>query len=184
MKKPQGYDAAPAYTGESQALPAGGYICKILKAEETNSQSNRPMLVILFDIAEGEHKDYYRQQFDRIKQTSPDAKWGGVFRQLTDGSSTPFFKGMITSVEVSNAGYKWDWDENTLSGKLFGGLFGREQYQSGAGELRWSTKCQNVRSVETIRTGNFEVPEDKPLSGQTAMPPGFTAANDDFDLPF
>ncbi len=93
MKKPQGYDAAPAYTGESQALPAGGYICKILKAEETNSQSNRPMLVILFDIAEGEHNDYYRQQFDRIKQTSPDAKWGGVLDSLPMAAARPFSRG-------------------------------------------------------------------------------------------
>lgn len=186
MQKPSGYDQAPAYTGESFALPAGGYVCKILKAEESTSQSGRPMLVLLLDIAEGEHKDYYRQQFDRIKQSNPDAKWGCVFRQLVDGNSTPFFKGMITSIEVSNSGYKWNWDEKTLAGKLVGALFGREQYLGNDGNLKWTTKCRSLRSVETIRSGKFDVPEDKFASGvmQPAASGGFTPVEDDGDLPF
>jgi len=195
MVKPQGYDQAPAYTGESQALPAGGYICKIIKAQETTSTSGRPMLAILFDIVEGEFKDYFRDQYDRVKQSNPDAKWGGVFRQLTDGTSTPFFKGMITSIEVSNSGYKWNWDEKTLSGKLFGGVFGREQYANGTGELRWATKCQSIRSVEAIRKG-VEIPADKylPSTSGTQSPAvpsysngavgDFQAISSDDDLPF
>ena len=186
MQKPSGYDQAPAYTGESFALPSGGYVCKILQAEEATSTSGRPMLVLLLDIAEGEFKDYYRQRFDRVKQTDPDAKWGCVFRQLTDGNSTPFFKGMITSIEVSNSGYKWNWDEKTLSGKLVGALFGREQYLGNGGNLKWSTKCQALRSVETIRSGKFEVPEDKHVAGYQSQssPDVFSPVEDNGDLPF
>ena len=57
IKKPQGYDEAQAYTGESMQLPAGLYICKIRQVSETQSQNERPQIAILFDIAEGEHKD-------------------------------------------------------------------------------------------------------------------------------
>ena len=34
IKKPQGYDKAPAYTGESRALPKGKYVCVIKQVEE------------------------------------------------------------------------------------------------------------------------------------------------------
>lgn len=188
MIKPQGYDQAAAITGDFQALPAGGYICKILKAEEVTSQTGRPMLVLLFDIAEGEYKDFFRAQYDRIKDSNPDAKWGGVYRQLTDGKSIGFFKGMVTSIEVSNTGYKWNWDEKTLTGKLFGGVFGREQYESYNGDLKWSTKCQNIRSVEAIKKG-VEIPEDKLLRGAGnqyyATPTAtFEEVEDNGDLPF
>ena len=182
MQKPTGWDDSPAYTGEFNALPAGGYICKILKAEVTTSQSGKEMLVLLFDIAEGEHKDYFRSQFDGAKQNNPDAKWQGVFRQLTQGKSTPFFKGVMTSIQTSNSGYKWDFDESKLTGKLFGGVFGREQYESSNGDLKWSTKCQAIRSVESIRKG-IEVPADKPLKQQPIeyVPLSDVSSN---DLPF
>ncbi len=186
MRKPDGYDSSAAYTGESQALPAGGYVCTILKAEEAEtSASKRPMLVLLLDIAEGEYAGYFRQQFDRVKQSNPDAKWGGTFRQLTDGSSLPFFKGMVTSIEESN-GFKWDFDEAKLKGKKIGAIFGREQYINSYGDTKWSTKCQAVRAVKTIQEGKFDVPEDKLLAGAPMAQSGYAAVPlpSDDDLPF
>lgn len=188
MRKPEGYDSAPVYTGEGQALPAGGYVCTIVKAEETSSRGGRPMLALALDIAEGEYEGHFRRQYERAKQSNPDAKWNGVFRQLTDGSSLPFFKGLVTSLEVSND-FKWDFDERKLKGKLIGALFGREQYMGTDGKLKWSTKCQAVRSVKNIRDGNFEIPEDKPLAGGAGVSYSGAADvnarfDDDDDLPF
>ena len=60
IKKPQGYDEAQAYTGESMQLPAGLYICKIRQVSEAQSQNGRPQMAILYDIADGEHKDFYQ----------------------------------------------------------------------------------------------------------------------------
>ena len=34
ITKPQGYDDAPAYTGEFMQLPAGCYVCKILGVKQ------------------------------------------------------------------------------------------------------------------------------------------------------
>ena len=54
MRKPEGYDEAQAMTGESQALPAGLYVCKIIMAIETK-RKGKSTLEIAYDIAEGEY---------------------------------------------------------------------------------------------------------------------------------
>ena len=85
-----------------------------------------------------------------------------------DGNSTPFFKGLITAIERSNPGFIWNWDENSLKGKLFGGVFGREEYMGTDGKPRWSCKVRFVRSVEGVE--DVSAPEDKPLSNHPAQP--------------
>lgn len=187
MKKPDGYDNAQAMTGEFEKIVPGGYICIIKQAKMDKTSTGKDALVLLFDIYEGEHKDYFKRDFDHWKESNPDAKWHGVFRQITDGNSLPFFKGMITAIEQSNNGYKWAWDEATLKGKLFGGVFGEEEYKG-----RPLVKCQSIRSVEAIRSGKFTIPEKKLLSGSTAHKSaagqapdsGFAPMDDDDGLPF
>ena len=71
------------------------------------------------------------------------------------------FKRFITSVERSNEGYTWNWDEASLKGKMFGGVFGREEFLTSDGKLKFATKCRFPRSVESIRKGDFTIPEDK-----------------------
>lgn len=61
MKKIAGYDESEALTGEFEVLEAGGYICKIINAKVEKSKTNKEMLVIAFDIAEGDHKDYFKR---------------------------------------------------------------------------------------------------------------------------
>ena len=39
IKKPQGYDQAPAYTGEFQQLPKGKYVCVIKQAATKDSKN-------------------------------------------------------------------------------------------------------------------------------------------------
>ena len=55
IAKPQGYDKAPAYTGESVQLPAGLYICEVLGARQ-EEYNGHDRFVMQFDIAEGEYK--------------------------------------------------------------------------------------------------------------------------------
>ena len=57
IKKPQGYDEAPAYTGEFMQLPAGLYICKVLGVKEDENRGHS-RLAMQFDIAQGEYKDF------------------------------------------------------------------------------------------------------------------------------
>jgi hypothetical protein len=166
MQPIDGFNEAPAYTGEVLTLPAGLYKCVIKQANVVKDQKDREQIAILFDIADGEYKGFYEKQFKARKQTSNDAKWGGIYKQLTHDSSLPFFKGIITSVEKSNSGYKWDWNEKGLAGKVFGGVFGREEFLDNNNEKRMATKCVQIRSVEGLK--DAKIPEDKLLTDASA----------------
>ena len=159
MQKINDWDNVQA-AGEFERLELGGHVCKIFKAEETTTSKGSRALKLYFDISDGKQAGYFKKSFDG--STYADKKWpmGGTYMQLTEGKSASFFKGMITAIEKSNNGYKWAWDESTLKGKLFGGVFGREQYRNtSTGELKFSTKCMQIRSTEGIQ--DVPAPEDK-----------------------
>ena len=165
MNKPQGYDEAQAYTGDIETLELGGHVCKITDVSVEHTQNGSEYLAIYFDIAEGKQAGFYRRRFDEAVKNGKDAKWQGVYNQFTQGNSTPFFKGMIENIEKSNPGYNFiatNFDEKSLIGKLFGGVFGREQYRGQDGKLRFATKCRSIRTVDKIREG-VDIPEDKLL---------------------
>lgn len=170
INKPQGYDEAAAYTGEFSQLPAGLYVCEILGARMENYNGNE-RFVMQFDIAEGEYKGFYQKQYREEKLTNQNAKYRGMHRQFVSGSSLPFFKGMMTSIEKSTPGYFFPWgrenNEKTLVGKKFGAVMGREQFLTEDGEKRFSTKIFQIRSLEGLK--NAKIPEDKLLedSGNT-----------------
>lgn len=183
MNKPAEWDNTEAFTGEFKILPPGGHICKIKQATIDTTQTGKEVLIILFDIAEGEFANYYGEQFTKKTENNPDAKWQGVYRQLTEGNSLKFFKGMIQAIENSNNGYKWNWDEKTLKGKLFGGVFGQEEYINNNNELKLSTKCRFIRSVEQIRKG-VDAPEVKKLNGTSSNSQYSSDVFPDEDIPF
>lgn len=160
MRKPEGYDNSIAFTGEFETLELGGHICRIKQVNVETTATGKEILALLFDIVGGKNDGFYQRQYTRVTENNPQARWGGVFRQFTEGNSIPFFKGMITSVENSNQGYTWNWDEKSLVGKMFGGIFGEEEYINSNGELKKATKCVQIRSVEQIKKG-VEIPPIK-----------------------
>lgn len=106
-----------------------------------------------------------------------------MYYQTVKGDSLQYFKGFITVIENSNPGYKWNWDEKTLVGKLFGGVFGEEEYKGNDGKMHTGVKCMQVRSIDKIRNGEYTVPPIKKLN--TSTDNGYTIpAEDDSDLPF
>ena len=160
IKKPAGYDEAAAYTGESQQLPKGKYVCVIKQVATQTSKNGNKQFVILFDVAEGEQKDFFQKLFNADKaQNSADAKWRGVFKQNMEGKGLSWFKGIITSIERSN-NFTFQWDkennEKTLAGKKFGGIFRRRQYEAENG------------------LADAEVPEDDLLPEGTVQKPAET----------
>nr|DAT39426.1 MAG TPA: Protein of unknown function (DUF669) [Caudoviricetes sp.] len=182
LNKPQGYDESYAFTGESFSLPAGKYVCKIVKAQLMETQrAHRTQLVLLFDVADGEYKDYYRKQFNAAKGKDQNATWKGVHKQIIDGSSLPFFKGLMTAIEKSNPGYEFPWgrenNEKTLVDKKLGMVMGREQFKASDGSLKWATKVVQVRSLDGL--ADAKIPEDKPYEEpQGNIPYVGPAAND------
>lgn len=187
MKKPVGYDEVkPKAFGEREELPAGGYILKILKAEPYTAKSGYEMLLIYFDIAQGEYKDYYKRLHERIKENNPAATWKGVQYQGIEGKGMSYFKGLMKAIEESNLGYKWNWEEETLKGKLFGGVIGLEEW-SNDGKSGFNPKIRYTTSIETIKKG-VEPPKDKLLekkddSNDDIIPDFHLMAEDD-EVPF
>lgn len=174
IKKFDGYDDIEIFEG-GKALKVGGYILKIMNAK-VEEYATCSILKVAFDIAEGEFKDHFKERFDRDKKQNAEAKWKGVFDVFIpkddgselDGYTKQNFKRFITSVEKSNKGFKWAWDETKLKGKLFGGIFGREEFQTDKGEYKFAVKCRWCNSVETIKSGDFKIPDDKLIKRDNA----------------
>lgn len=187
MEKLQGYDEAKAITGEYERLEAGGYICKIISAKEEKSKSGKRMLVLALDIIEGDKKDFFRNRFN--ENTSPEKKWpaGAIYRQMLEGEKAAgFLKGLMTSLETSNEGFKWNWDEKKLADLKCGAIFGEEEYEKMDGSVGTSTKVKFIRTVKVIQDGNFKVPELKklPQKGEAFEDFVNSVTSDNEDLPF
>ena len=151
----------------SEPLPAGGYVAKILNAK-VEEYSWGEVLVISFDIAEGEYKDFFSKQYR--ENTREDKKWKGNFRLTVPNEGNQYFDSQkrtfgnaIWAIEESNPGYHWDWNEDALKGKMVGVLFRNFEWAMDDGRSGWSTECCTFVSVEDVRTGNFKQPKDKPL---------------------
>lgn len=190
FKKPKDYDNVKV--GEPRILPAGGYICKILNAEETESRNGKPMLKVSFDIDEGEYKGYFRDLFKGWKENSDDpatvkwpftgTKW--VMFYNSEGKTNRDFKSFCTALEDSGTKV-WindTFDVNGLRGATLGLIFRREEHEYNNARS-WRTVPVGFRSVKTIEEGNYNVPEDKPLPEPVLTETdSFTALDE--DLPF
>jgi hypothetical protein len=90
-----------------------------------------------------------------------------MYYQTVKESDLRYFKGFITAIEQSNTGFKWDWDEKKLVGKLFGGIFGEEEFTGNDGEVKTSVKCRYAASISKIKEG-VKIPEVKKLQNNSA----------------
>lgn len=195
MKQLNGYAEAKAYT-EQERLPVGGYVLQIIDVKyQTNDWGD--IILLSFDIAEGEHKGFFKENYNQ--QTGEDKKWKGTYRLRVpkdDGSEQDQwtmrrFKTIITAFEESNSNYHWNWDEQTLKGKTIGALFNNKEYELN-GRHGFFTNCHSLIAAEKIRSGKFTVPEDTLLKkGGNATQPrpdadGFINIPDGIDeeLPF
>lgn len=185
MKQLNGYEQAQVYS-DAERLPVGGYILKILDAKYQDNSANgyNDVIILSFDIEEGEQKGFFAANYKA--QTGEDKKWKGTYRLRVpkdDGSEQDSwamrrFKTVITNIEESNSGYHWNWDEQTLKGKLIGALFNNKEY-SFNGRHGFFTNCHSLVTVEKIRSGKFEVPADTLLNNGQA-PGNQNSTNDGF----
>ena len=68
---------APEKSSAREQLPVGGYIAKILNAEEVKYDWGS-VLLISFDIAEGDYMNFFEK--DYASPQSEDRKWRGTYR--------------------------------------------------------------------------------------------------------
>jgi hypothetical protein len=182
-----------------EALPAGGYVVRILDAKvqhyDFRNGGSVDKLILSFDISEGPLSGFFKRDYN--ENTNEDRKWRGVYRVSIpkddgteqDGWSKNTFNGVIWALEDSNPGFHFDFDETQLKDKLVGVLFRNKEWE-WKGNTGWTTECCALTGVEEIRSGKFKMPKDKPLdSGTGSTPPAssqFVEAEDsgDLDLPF
>ena len=166
-------------SGSFEKLPVGGYIIKILAVDDV---PEKEYLKIFFDINDGEKKGFFQKAFK--EDTRAEKKWpnAGSFIRSYKEKALPMFKGFTNAIENSNKGYKWNFDEKSLVNKIVGVVIGEEEYLNQKGQVRTRTYVSAVRSVDTIKKGEFTVPELKKLDA-TKVSSSHTK-QDDFVDPF
>ena len=172
IKRPNNWNEVREFSDRPK-LPLGAYVCRVKQAVVDSTYGEQ--LFILFDIVEGEHKDFFMNEFRA--NTMENKKWKGTLKQWLpkdDGSekdewTKSSFKGMVTSFEKSNPGYQWNWDEASLVGKLIGVLFRNEEWEFN-GKHGWAIRPFKALSVDTVRSGDFKLPDDKPLKDKAPAP--------------
>lgn len=184
MRPFNNYETTQTISARAQ-LPVGAYICRILKAEEkvyNSSKGEWHKLEISFDISEGEHKDFYANDYKA--QTGEDKKWKGVLRMNiptddgseADGWAKRSFKTNILAVEDSNSGYHWDWNEAQLKGKTVGIVFRSEEWEYN-GKRGWRTAPFKMVPAADVKSGNVKIPDPKPLNNKTSQTSAASAAD-------
>jgi len=202
MFLPNDYDKAQAYQygNNSNRLPVGGYVCNILNVEEKPTQSGSMMIVVSYDVAEGEYAGFFRKRYDADKKDNPmTAKWRGTYTLFVcnkDGSTNGWFKGFIKDWEKSNNRpfvKQGEYNAQMKDTKV-GIIVREEEFEGRNGEILTTTKACNSLPIEAVRLGKFELPKKRTLqsnnsststsSNVTASSFETTVVDDDNDLPF
>ena len=144
---------------EFEKVATGGYVCGITAVEDV---AGKEYLAIEFDIADGPLKNYYRGLYEA------KGFWGGKFIKSYKDKAQKFFKGFITAIENSNKGFKFDNDETKLKRKLVGLVLSEEEYKAKDGSIKTRLYVSDIRSVDKIKSGDFEVKPLKKLAEKSA----------------
>lgn len=155
----------------SRKLPAGGYICKIMNAKVENAKSSGlPMVVIQFDICEGEYNNFFHEKYSNDLKFRPTAKYQGIARIPAvdaEGNARRGFNGFCGAIEKSND-IKLPLEDvaflNALKNAYVGIVFGREEVEFDDGRTAMVTKPKFYRSTQAIESGDYETPKDELLS--------------------
>ena len=153
MKKIENWNEIEAKgMDDFRGLPIGAYECVIMDARENhNEQSGKDTFKVSVDIASGEFKDYFRKMYEN--DTRIDRKWNNnAVKYLSyTGDNVAFFKGFIKTIENSNVGYTWDWDETKLKGKKVCGVFQYEEYEKQDGTRGIKVRLSKFRSLDKLK---------------------------------
>ena len=159
-----------------EALPKGAYVVKIMNAiEEPNRNGKGSHLTISFDIAEGDYKDIYANQY--LTNTAEDKKWprdAVFYLTVPDDTSKDFvwqnWNNFFSDLEDSNNGFVFNNNLKDLKGKLIGGKFHIEQNEWNGNvydhtRLRWTCVADDVRSGSAGK-----LPPDKLITQAVSAP--------------
>lgn len=173
MRKPRGYDEAQTYS-DSYKLPAGGYVVRIIDAEEKKYPDGNEYLEIKFDIAEGEYRGFYKNQYEN--QTFEPKKYKGTIKINApkengtdqDNWTLKNFKTQIDALQDSDPNFdawtaKEELNTDGMIGLEAGLLFRNKEYDYKGNRGFWTEPFRFI-ATDKIRSGDFTIPKDKMLN--------------------
>lgn len=174
MKAFNGYKAEERKQG-TQQLPAGPYVA-VIRAVKIEGQEPNQKLILRLDIAEGPWEGYYRKRYmadEQRKNAQYPAKYKGDLSLRIPSTESDYyeknlsiFNDALWKVEQSNPGYRWDWDENGLVGKIVG-----LSVQQGTYNGNQFTRPSRLEIADKVRRGEIEVmPPMEPRSDAYEAP--------------
>lgn len=183
MLKPKSFDTVAASLSFTP-LELGGHVCVIKNVQETKSKAGKPMLLVALDIADGEPQaGYFREKFS--SDTRENKKWPCLSYVVTedkDGNASRTLAQFVTSVEASNPGFTFPWDNvDMLRDKRVGGVFGLEEYKGSDGNIHKATKLFWFRSADKVH--DAPVPKTKEYKPAPTSPSGWADISAS-DIPF
>ena len=165
IKKPNNYDEINI-NEEFEKLELGGHKGIIIKAEEyTSDFSGKKSLKVYVDTASDDKQpEYFKKQYEN--DTRIDRKYpNGAIKYVPLGeeeNQIKMLKSFITAYENSNnCQFDWNKDWEQLKGKKIGIIFGMEEYENQAGELKTVNKLREFRSIDKV--DNVKIPKVKLL---------------------
>jgi hypothetical protein len=177
MKQFSGFDEAKeaAKYSPSEKLPTGAYVCEVKNVQYVAGENgNSDRIDILFDISEGDYKDFYKKKYDN--DDSEDKKWKGrksIYIPKDDGSEKDgwtknTFAKWTNAFEDSNKGYKWDWKEEKWKKLKVGIVFGETGNVIEGREVLY-TEPRFPVAVDKVRDGSAPAAKFVGKNGYTGI---------------
>lgn len=142
-------------------LPAGPYVASIVSATD-NAQ--REYVEVVYDIAEGEHANYYSDQWG---QSHPYAHH--FFLSYKD-TALGMLKGRLEAIAASNPGFDpfAAWDAGRLDmfvRRLVGINLQEEEYERNDGDIGTRLNVCQIVDVQRVRDGKVKPRDKKTIGG-------------------
>lgn len=166
IKKPGNWDSVEIVEFDFTPISLGGHKGIIKKAEEyTSPVSGKTSLKVSVDTAKDDiQPEYFAEQYRNDNRI--DKRWSNsAIKYISLGeeeSQVKMLKSFITAYENSNnCQFDWNKDWEQLKDKKLGLVFGMEEYQNQAGELKTINKIREFRSIDKV--DNIRIPKVKKL---------------------
>ena len=191
MKAFKGYDEtkeAAKYSG-SERLPIGAYVCEIKNVKYVAGENgNSDRIDILFDITDGDYKNFFKNQYDYDQRE--DKKWKGrksIYVPKDDGTEQDgwtknSFAKWVNGFEDSNSGYKWDWKEDKWKGLKVGIVFGETGTVIDGKEILY-TEPRFACDIKKVKDGTAPKAKFVAKKGYTGNKSDSTSGSDFMNIP-
>ena len=161
--------------GDFTPLPAGPYVARLVEMKDNEAKE---YVEAVFDIAEGEHANYYSDDWGK---SHPYAHH--FFMSYKD-SALGMLKGRLDAIAKSNPGFDPEaaWNAGRLDmfvGRLVGINLQEEEYRRNDGEVATRLNVCQVVDAQRVREGKVKVRAKKALDGgggNTGRPGGVQTA--------